>query len=118
MTVFVEPNESFPVVLKRYEHLPKENQPTFFALSRTMRQQRKLLTMLDRLTDDENGYKTHDEAFTDAVQTLSEVVVGWKNFSVEFSKEAFEDVLSYTEARELIRSIANNQHVKYEEKKS
>lgn len=83
-----------------------------------MRQQRKLLTMLNRLTDKDNGYESHDEAFNDAVETLSEVIVGWKNFPVQYAKEAFEDVLSYTEARELIRKVANNQHVNYEEKKS
>lgn len=117
MPAFLEPNQTFPVVLEIDKEKPKDVQPTFFAVALSMREQRKLLTMLDRLNED--YYKSHDDAFKDAVETLSKVVTGWKNMgSLAFSPEAFEDVLSYTEARELLRKIANNQHVQLEEKKS
>ena len=117
MPAFLEPNQTFPVVLEIDKDKPKDVQPTFSAVALSMREQRKLLTMLDRLNED--YYKSHDDAFKDAVETLAKVVTGWKNMgSLVFSPEAFEDVLSYTEARELLRKVANNQHVQLEEKKS
>ena len=117
MPAFLEPSQTFPVVLEIDKNKPKDVQPTFMAVALSMREQRKLLTMLDRLNED--FYKSHDEAFKDAVEALGNVVTGWKNMgSLVFSHEAFEDVLSYTEARELLRKIANNQHVQLEEKKS
>ena len=116
MPAFLEPNQAFPVVLDIDKDKPKDVQPTFMAKALSMREQRKLLSMLDRLNED--FYKSHDEAFKDAVEALGNVVTGWKNISLVFAPEAFEDVLSYTEARELLRKIANNQHVQLEEKKS
>jgi hypothetical protein len=117
MPAFLEPNQAFSVVLDIDKDKPKDVQPTFMAKALSMREQRKLLSMLDRLNED--YYKSHDEAFKDAVDALSKVVTGWKNMgSLVFSPEAFEDVLSYTESRELLRKIANNQHVQLEEKKS
>lgn len=117
MPAFLEPSQTFPVVLEIDKDKPKDVQPTFMAVALSMREQRKLLTMLDRLNED--YYKSHDDAFKDAVETLSKVVTGWKNMgSLVFSPESFEDVLSYTEARELLRKVANNQHVQLEEKKS
>ena len=117
MPAFLEPNQAFAVVLDIDKDKPKDVQPTFFAKSLCMRDQRKLLSMLDRLNED--YYKSHDEAFNDAKQELSKVVNGWRNMGgLEFSTEAFEDALQYTEARELLRKIANNQHVQLEEKKS
>lgn len=116
MPVCLEPNQSFPVVLECDKDKPKETQPTFMVVALSMREQRKLLAMLDRLNED--YYKSHEDAFSDAVEHLGKVVIGWRNISVPFSQEAFEDVLNYTEARELLRKVANNQHVQLEEKKS
>jgi len=117
MPAYLEPNQAFPVVLDIDKDKPRDVQPTFLAKALSMREQRKLLSMLDRLNED--YYKSHDDAFKDAVETLSKVVTGWKNMgSLVFSPESFEDVLSYTEARELLRKVANNQHVQLEEKKS
>jgi hypothetical protein len=50
---------------------------------------------------------------------LATVFVGWSNMGgIEYSKDALRDVLTFTEARELLRLVMYNQHVTHEEKKS
>jgi hypothetical protein len=117
MPVFLEPDLSFPVVLDFDKDKPKDVQPTFFAKSQSMRGQQNILATIDMLTEDKDA--TVDQLFTRIVDTLSEVLVGWSNMSGhEFSKDAMKDVLSFSEARELLRKVAFNQHVTTDEKKS
>jgi hypothetical protein len=117
MPIFLEPDQKFPIVLASDKDKPAESRPTFFAKSQSMRGQRRIATVLDRLTEDKEV--TADQLFTDAVEVLATVLTGWQNMNgIAYSKEALEDVLSYSEARELLRGVAYNQHVTVEEKKS
>jgi hypothetical protein len=46
-------------------------------------------------------------------------VIGWVNMGgKEFSAEELHEVLSYQEARELLRKVMYNQHITADEKKS
>lgn len=117
MPVFLEPDQTFPVVLDSDLQKPEDVRPTFFARSQTMRKQIGILNVLDRLHEDKNA--TAEELFADACRVLSETVVGWKNMGgIEFSPDLFDEVLNYSEARELLRKIAYNQKVTPEQKKS
>ncbi len=117
MPMFLEPGATFPVVLECDKDKPIESQPTFYAKSQAMRGQKRIADVLDRLTTDKDV--TTDELFTDIVEALSTVLTGWANMNgIDYSKDALMDVLSYTEARELLRKVAYNQHVTIDEKKS
>jgi len=117
MPIFLEPDQRFPVVLEVDKDKPQESRPIFFAKSQSMRGQKRISDVLDRLTKDDDV--TTDELFADVVETLGTVLTGWKNMNgIEYSKDALYDVLSYGEARELLRKVAYNQHVADEEKKS
>ena len=119
MPVFLEPDQQFEVVLECDKDKPAENRPTFLARSQSMRGQRKVLQALDDAVDPKNQDLTVDQMFIITVDTLMSVLVGWRNMgSHAFSRESIEDVLSFNEARELLRKIAFNQTVQHEEKKS
>jgi len=116
MPVFLEPDQKFPIVLASDKDKPAETRPTFFAKSQSMRGQRRIAVVLDRLTEDKEA--TTDQLFDDAIEALATVLTGWHNMGQPYSKDALEDVLSYSEARELLRLVSYNQHVTLEEKKS
>jgi hypothetical protein len=116
MPVFLEPDQKFPIVLECDKTKPIESRPTFYAKSQSMRGQRRIAAVLDRLTEDKEV--TADQLFDDAVEALGSVLTGWVNMGQPYTKEALEDVLSYAEARELLRLVSYNQHVTLEEKKS
>jgi hypothetical protein len=115
MPIALEPGEGFPVVLDSDASKPAESRPTFLAKSQSMRGQRKIAAVLDYMHEEE--VKT-DDLFDRSIAALGEVIVGWKNMGRDYSKEALEDVLDYSEARELLRKVSANQHVTKEEKKS
>jgi hypothetical protein len=115
--IFLEPDQRFPIVLASDKDKPVESRPTFFAKSQSMRGQRRICNVLDRMTSDESVKP--DELFDDALNVLSEVLVGWKNMGDNaFGRDGLEAVLSYAESRELMRLVAYNSHVDPEEKKS
>lgn len=117
MPLFLEPGQKFPIVLDCDTGKPVESQPTFFAKSQAMRGQQKIGEVLDLWTD--NPDLGIAELFDATIDALSGVVIGWKNMSgIEFSDDAMRDVLSYTEARELLRKVMYNQHITPDEKKS
>ncbi len=116
MPIFLEPDQRFPIVLASDKDKPIETRPTFFAKSQSMRGQRKISQVLDRMFSDEDVKP--DELFDDALNVLSEVLVGWKNMGEhEFSRDGLEAVLCYSEARALMWQVAQNQ-IDPEEKKS
>jgi len=115
MPVFLEPNQSFPIVLDCDKDKPHEQRPTFFAKSQSMRGQQELARRMDELIE---GDRSISELFSSTLDEVLKVVTGWKNMGgYEFSKESMEQVLSYGEARELLRKVMSNQHVRPEEKK-
>jgi len=117
MPLFLEPGQKYPIVLDCDADKPKDIQPTFFAKSQSMRGQQKIGEVLDLWTDKPD--LSVAELFDATIDVLTGVVIGWKNMSdIEFNPDAMRDVLSYTEARELLRKVMYNQHVTADEKKS
>lgn len=117
MPIALEPGQKYPIVLDSDKDKPKESQPTFFAKSQSMRGQQKIGEVLDMWTQQEN--LTIPELFNATIDVLGGVVVGWSNMSgIEFSVDALRDVLTYSEARELLRKVMYNQHITTDEKKS
>lgn len=117
MPIALEPNQSFSVVLDCDANKPIESRPMFFAKSQSMRGQAKLFKVLDRITEDKDA--TVEDLFADAVNALAEVLTGWKNMNgIDYSKDALMDVLTYSEARELLRKVCHNSHLNTDEKKS
>ena len=117
MPVFLEPDCKFPVVLDSDADKPIETRPTFYAKSQSMRGQKRIADVLDRLTTDKDV--TTDELFSDVVEALAVAFTGWENMNgIEFSKDSLYNVLSYSEARELLRKVMHNSHVTTDEKKS
>lgn len=115
MPIFLEPNKTFEIVLDSDASKPLESRPTFFAQSQSMRSQQELAKQIDSITENN---PTLPELFSKTVDEVMKVVTGWKNMGDwEFSKESIEQVLTYGEARELLRKVMANQHVRPEEKK-
>ena len=117
MPISPEPGQKYPIVLDCDKDKAADVQPTFFAKSQAMRGQQKIGETLDL-------YVTNDdialgELFDRTIETLTGVVIGWKNMGgIEFSSDAMRDVLTYSEARELLRKVMYNQHITADEKKS
>lgn len=117
MPIALEPGQKYPIVLDSDKDKPKESQPTFFAKSQSMRGQQRIGEVLDMWTQVEN--LTLPDLFNATIDVLGGVVVGWSHMSgIEFSVDALRDVLTYSEARELLRKVMYNQHITAEEKKS
>lgn len=117
MPLFLEPNQRFAVVLESDKDKPAESRPTFFAKSQTMRNQRRVGEVLDMIYAQPSP--SVDEMFGTTCDMLAEVLVGWSNMGgVEFSREVMEDVLTFTEARELLRLVMFNQAVTDDQKKA
>lgn len=115
MPLFLEPDQRFPIVLESDKSKPAEARPTFYARSQSMRGIRKIAEVVDQM-DSANDMS---EMLRLILDELMECLTGWANMgSYTFSREALEIVLTYPEARELIRKVMANQHVQPEEKKS
>jgi hypothetical protein len=117
MPLFLEPGNKYPIVLDGDAGKPAEIQPTFFAKAQSMRGQQKVAEVLDMWTD--NKSLTIAELFDATIDTLGGVVIGWANMGgIEFSTDSLRDILTYNEARELLRKVMYNQHITTDEKKS
>ena len=86
--------------------------PTFFAKALSMDGQLKIGGVLDRLTDDPDV--TTEQLFDDACTALAEVIDSWEHIQEPFTFR----MLSYSEARELLRKVAYAQSLDFVEKKS
>ena len=104
MPLFLEPDQKYPIVLDSDENKPDETRPTFYAKSQSMRGQQKVGDVLDLWTN--NPDLTVAELFDATIVVLADVVVGWKNMGgLEFNADQMRDVLTYQEARELLRKV-------------
>lgn len=79
-----------------------------------MRGQMAICATLDKLTDDATGTA---ELFSETLERLGEVIVGWKDMPLPFSKENIGELLNYAEARELLRTVLYNSQLGPDEKK-
>jgi hypothetical protein len=117
MPLFLEPGQKYPIVLDCDADKPKATQPTFYARSQSMRGQQKIGDVLDLWTSTPDI--THGQLFDATVDVLSGVLAGWVNMAgIEFSAESLRELLTYQEARELLRKAMYNQHITTDEKKS
>lgn len=116
MPISLEPDKRFPVVLDCDKDKPKESRPTFYVLSQTMRGHLQILETLDKWSED--GV-TPAALFEATCEQLTRIVAGWQHMGqYEFGKADLRDMLTYSEARELLRKCAYNSHLEQEEKKS
>lgn len=120
MPLFLEPDQKYEIILESDEKMPVETRPVFFAKSVTMRKHRQIADLINR-----EDVTTAEEFFNTTVEALSAVICGWKNINdpetgkpIEYNTEALEDVLTSTEARELIYKAIHNNHLNGQEKKS
>ena len=86
--------------------------PTFFARALTMDEQLEVGGVLDRLIEDPDV--TTAQLHADACAMLEKVIDSWEHMQEPF---AFK-LLSYFEARELLRRVAYSQGLDFIEKKS
>ncbi len=115
MPAFLEPDQTFPIVLDIDKDKPADAMPVFLAISVSMREATKLTNLIDALTEDA---KDTEEIYSRAIAAVIKYVKGWKNMGgLEFSETNLRN-LTYLEARELLRKVYSNQHVQIEEKKS
>lgn len=112
MPILCDPNSTFPVWLKSDED--KSPRPTFLVRCQSMRGQMNICATIDKLADETT---TTAELFEETLQRLSEVVVGWKDMPIPFSKESIGELLNYAEARELLRSVLYASQLGPDEKK-
>ena len=112
----LEPDLPFEICLDIDKSKPSESRPKFIVKSQSMRGQRRLIKTLDMIL--ESGVST-DTLFNETVSALSDVLIGWQNMNeIEYSPEKIEDVLAYSEARELLRKVVFNSRVSDDEKKA
>jgi hypothetical protein len=117
MPIALEPGQRFAIVLDSDADKPAETRPTFFAKSQSMRGQQRVGEVLDLWND--NKDLTLKQLFDATIEVLGSVLVDWQNMNgITFSVDALPDVLTYSEARELLRKVMYNQHLTPEEKKS
>lgn len=114
MPICLEPGVELTVSLASDEHKPLESRPVFVVKAQSARQTRRLGSLLDQLAEKANCESLHDEAITE----LQNVVVGWRNIPVEFSKDAMWDVLHIQEVIEILRRTLWTSRVDADEKKS
>jgi len=115
--LYLEPGQKYPVVLDSDAEKPQSQRPVFFAKSQAMRGQQRIGEVLDLWTS--NPDVTPGQLFDATIDVLADVLIGWVNMGgIEFSREALREVLTYQEARELLRKVMYNQHITAEEKKS
>jgi len=116
MPISLEPNKRFDVVLDSDIDKPSGQKPTFHCASQTMRGHLAILETLDKWFED--GV-TPAQLFDATIAELNRVIVGWSAMgSHVFGQTDLRDVLTYEEAREVLRKVAYNVHMTIEEKKS
>jgi hypothetical protein len=116
MPISLEPDKRFSVVLDGDAEKPMHERPIFYVHSQTMRGHLSILQTLDKLRDEG---MTPAELFEATIKELERVIVGWSCMGKYiFGQTDLRDLLSYEEARQLLRKVAYNAHIDTEEKKS
>jgi len=122
MPILLDPDQTYPIVLNVDKDKP--NPPTFRAKAQSMRSHIQVAAVLDSWAETKDTLKVED-VYNQTIDILSGVVVGWSNMvdpktskDIPFTTDAFRDVLTYNEARELISKCVYNMHLSADEKKT
>ena len=114
MPASLEPNQRFPVVLDIDADKPVASRPTFYVVSLSMREQQRLGDELNAAI----ALDTTEKIFAATCDLLTKYVSDWKNMGRYKYPCDFQDFLSHSEARELLRKILHASYVSDDEKKS
>lgn len=107
----VEPGQRYPVVLMADSR--KEPKPVFYFQYLTARQQRRLLEVYEKI----GTGPAADPAGLDLLfAELKKYLLGWDNMPIAFNPDNLEDLVSITEAMELLNRLLL-QMPDFEEKK-
>jgi hypothetical protein len=92
--------------------LDKDPQPRIFAKQPTLNQQKKLIRVLSSLE------KSNMLEGFDAIQdAASELIQGWENIPIPFSREAIGDVLTMEEVVEVLGFLVSTSEATTDDKK-
>jgi hypothetical protein len=115
MPIALEPGLTFEVWLDSDAEKPIESRPRFIVKTQSLRQQREIHRVIDMIFEPDAQV---DNVFDSAVECVFRSCVGWKCMGdFEFNADSIEDVMSFSEIRELLRKIAANQRMSADEKK-
>jgi hypothetical protein len=115
MPIALEPNLTFDVWLDSDKDKPIASRPVFVAKTQSLRKQREIHRVIDMIF--EEGVKV-DDVFDSAVACILDSCAGWRNMGNHaFTASGIEDVLSFSEIREVLRKVAANQKMSGDEKK-
>jgi hypothetical protein len=114
MPISLEPGQTFPIWLESDKDIPMASRPVFDAKAQSMRQQRKVLEVIDVIFKD--GVSV-EQVFDQTRDCLFDCLAGWRNVPKQLSKESIEDLLTFDECRELLRKCGANQRMSGDEKK-
>jgi len=92
--------------------LDKDPQPRIFAKQPTLNQQKKLIRVLSSL--EKSNMLEGFDAIHDAA---SELIQGWENIPVPFSREAIGDVLTMEEVVEVLGFLVSTSEATVDDKK-
>jgi DNA polymerase II large subunit len=113
MSRAVEAKEPIEIVLDADKGL--ESPPTYIVPALSVRDFKEFLRMNQKIQE----VKSQVEVVEMYEAIAQRFVTGWKNKSVEFSKEAISDTMEFDELIELARKIAQGSRLnKADEKKS
>jgi hypothetical protein len=114
MPVALEPDREFWVSLESDKDRPDDVRPAFCCRAQSMRGQLRISETIDKLKDSPSTAAL----FGTLSEALSGVVTGWRNMPVEYSPDAWLDVLQAAEAIELLYKVMDAGKVDPEQKKS
>jgi hypothetical protein len=115
MPIALEPGLTFDVWLDWDADKPIESRPVFIAKTQSLRHQREIHRVIDMIFEPDAKV---DDVFDSAVRCVLMTCVGWRNMAdLPFNQSSIEEILSFSEIRELLRKIAANQRMSVEEKK-
>jgi hypothetical protein len=114
MPLILEPGKKLAIWLSSDEPTPIDERPKFFVRSLSMRQQSELSDEIDEA----NAKPTTQGIFDANCVLVSKHLIGWECMgSFEFGCD-LQELLSYSEVRELLRKVMANSFIAIEEKKS
>ena len=120
MPAFSEPNRKYQIILEADKDKEPALRTVFLAKSVTFRIHRSIAELVDR-----TNTETIDQYFSDTLEALKMVLVGWKNFKhpdtgedIPFDPAKFEDYLTATEAYQIVSKALYNDTLEDDQKKS